>query len=130
MTTRIGNRRYTLRNQPSDPVLEIGPAGVASQAGIMTIQFTPTLDFDGQFVVVGRCVGTAAETAQAPFVPIPYRRVSLNNEASDRALVSDPINGTALIEVPANGITVGLIAAWAAGQCDVLSWDVSGSSST
>lgn len=132
-TKKLGSRKVVVTAatlaDSTDSILELGPAGTTQQVSTMTIQFVPDLAWNGEVVVVGRSLGQAAQDGNAPFVPIPYRRVSLDNAASDRALVSDPITGTATIEVPANGLSIGLLGAAApTGSLTAYPWDLQGPS--
>jgi hypothetical protein len=132
-TIKASNRYYNVvpatGGVPGAPFLEIGPAGTAQQVSTLVIQFKPSLGFNGSFAVVARAMGPAANEHDAPFIPVPYRRINVANVASDYALVSDPITTTALIQVPSNGLCVALeCAAPTQGQCEVMSWDLQGSS--
>lgn len=129
-TIKAGARRYVVTTSTANmagwPFLELGPAGTTQQVSTMVIQFTPTVDFVGQFVVCGRNLGVAANEVDVPFVPVPYRRVNLNNLASDYTIVSDPISGVAKIAVPASGDSIALLCAISAGQMTITSWDLQG----
>jgi hypothetical protein len=114
---------------PGFPFLELGPAGTTQQVSTMMIQFVPTNGFTGQFVVEGRLMGAAANDVDAPFGPIPYRRITLANVAQEYAMVADVIVGAATIQIPANGMDIALqMAPTSAGWCDILIWDLQGSS--
>lgn len=112
---------------PGSPLLEIGPAGTTASVAVLTVQFKPSINWNGQFVVCGRTMGPAADSHDMPFLPIPYKRVNLANIAQDYAIVTDPIVGTALIEVPANGRSIALLFTCLDGSCEIASWDVQGS---
>ncbi len=139
-TIHASNRRYrvtpAVASQQGFPFLEIGPAGLPRVASFFVVQFAPSIGFDGQFVVEGHVMGDAAQdmgppnsTVDVPFGPIPYRRIMLNNIAQVRELVTDPITTSALIEIPASGLTVALqIAPPSGGFCDILIWDLQGTS--
>lgn len=132
-TKKVGARRVSITAsavaESPEGILELGPAGTQQQVSTMALQFNPDLAWSGEVVVVGRSLGVAAQDAQAPFLPIPYRRVNVGGLASDYALVSDPITGTAMIQVPANGLTIGLLCAVGTGVMTVLAWDLQGPSS-
>ncbi len=124
-TFRVNAATATL---PGFPFIEIGPAGTTTFVSTMMVQFNPDNLFAGNFVVMGKMLGQAADTAGMPFLPIPYRRVSLNNVASDYAMVSDAIAGPALIEIPANGMSIVILDGLDAGTMDLAMWDLQGNS--
>lgn len=132
LTIKGGARRYTITTDTAGltgwPFLELGPAGTTAFASVMMIQFTPTVTFAGSFAVLGRTLGSAANEVDVPFVAIPYRRVSLADVASDYTMVSDVISTSALIQVPANGLSVALLSSITAGQMTITSWGLEGSS--
>ncbi len=132
-TIHASNRHYHVVPAtalvPGFPFLEIGPAGTTTLVSTLAVQFAPSVGFDGQFIVEGHLMGTPAGNVNAPFGPIPYRRVTLNNIAQLYELVTDAITTSALIQIPANGLTVALqMTTPTAGYCDVLVWDLQGSS--
>lgn len=116
------------------PYLEIGPAGTTQQTSTMMIQFNPNDQFAGNFAVLGKMLGQAAQDRNMPFVPIPYRVGSLNNIAQidangngwpwSTALIAGP----AVIRVPAAGLSVILLIGLDAGQMDICSWGLQGNS--
>lgn len=126
--TRISNRRYKATTTDHGQHLELGPPASGTTTGTWLIDLNASADFNGSFLVVARCAGGAAADAGDPFKPIPYRRVVVNGVASDRATVSDQVSGGSVIEVPATGLSVALLAAITKGSCDILSWGVSGTS--
>lgn len=138
-TIKAGARYYGVTPdhmaQAGAPFLELGPAGTAQQVSTMVVQFNPgDAGFTGSFIVVGRAMGIAAQTMDAPFEPIPYRVGSLNNAAQIDASgqgwpwSDDPITGPAIIQIPANGLSVALQFEATAGQMDIASWDLQGGS--
>lgn len=130
-TKKISGRLHAITSADDGQILELGPAttgGGGNQEGTFAIQFKPELDWDGQIVVAGRVFGKAADDVDLPFIPIPYRRANLDNLASDYRIVFDPINSTALIQVPASGLSVGLLVTCTAGKCFVVSQPLNGSS--
>ena len=120
------SRKFGISPSDNGDFLEIGPAGTSSTGGIMAIQFIPDVNFVGSIIVVGRVFGPAAQDAGAAFMPISYRRVTVNNVASDYQIVSDPITGPSTIQVPSNGISIGFLVSCSAGLCQVVSWDLQG----
>lgn len=109
-------------------ISELGPAGSGGQVSTLVVQFEPSLDWVGSFVVMGKAYGKAAADKGATFVPVPYRRVNVGNFAADYLLVSDAITDTAIIQVPANGLSIGLLQACSAGYMDIIMWRLDGSS--
>jgi hypothetical protein len=111
------------------PFLEIGPAGTGTLVSTFMVQFNPVANFDGQFSVQGRILGQNALDKAFPWGPIPYRRVTLADTAQAYEMVADPILTGALIQIPANGLSVVLqIAPPSVGYCDICMWDLQGSS--
>lgn len=108
-------------------IAELGPAG-AQAISAFSIQFTPSIDWNGQVIVMGKTFGQAAAQQSVPFNPVPYRRVSIGNAASDYALVSDAVSDMATILVPAYGLSIGLVIACIAGYMDVAMWRLDGGS--
>lgn len=131
-TIKAGSRFYGVtpatQNVVGAPFLELGPAGTERFVSAMVVQFNPTDLWVGSFTVVGRAMGTAAQTVDMPFVPIPYKRVTLVNAAQDYAMVTAAITSQALILIPANGMSIALQFDAQAGRMDIASWDLQGSS--
>lgn len=114
---------------PGWPFLELGPAGTSTSVSTLMVQFSPSLDFDGQFVVEARMLGQSAKDKDIPFGPVPYRRIQLANVAQDYAIATLPISTAGIIQIPANGLSVVLqMTAPTAGFCDICTWDLQGSS--
>lgn len=119
---------------PGFPYLEIGPAGTAQQSSTMMIQFNSNDAFTGNFVVLGKMLGTVAQERAMPFVPIPYRVGSLNDVAQVDANGNGwpwsiaPIAGPAIIRVPSGGLSVILLIGLDTGQMDICSWGLQGNS--
>lgn len=124
---KVSNRVFTITSAVNGDILELGPGSTTQFAGFMAIQFNPDLTFAGEVVVLGRLTGAAAEAAELPFLPVPYRRVTVNNVASDYTFVSDAISGATKILVPAGMDSIALLVACTAGSMDVVSWDLQGS---
>lgn len=128
VTKPISSRIYTITAADNGLILDLGPAATQSNVGTFTLQFQPDITSDFQAIVMGVIYGHASNNANVAFVPVPYRRISLADVASDYALVKDPITGAALIQVPANGLSVGLLVACTKGTCTLVSWDMNGPS--
>src|ERR1700742_3619813 len=111
VTRKVSNRSYLVTPLDNGQLLELGPAGTTTSVSTYVVQFNIDGSWSGSFVVMGRTMGTAADQANVPFEPIPYRRVSLNNVAQEYAIVSDPIGTAAIIQAPATGMSIGLLVA-------------------
>lgn len=123
----ISGRSYGITSADNGLILSLGPAGTSSSVGTFIVQFNPDVLSDYQVAVMGRVWGPAAKDKNVPFLPIPYRRCTLNNVASDYAIVSEFITGASMIQVPANW-EIGFLVSCSAGLCDVVSWDLQGNS--
>ena len=97
----------------------MGNSSLSDEPGGWSVQFVPTVDFVGAFGIVGRQRGKVADTRGAPYLPFPYRRVNVGGAASDYALVTDVITGTAAIEIPAHAWAIGILIACTAGSCRI-----------
>lgn len=135
-TIYAGARYYKVQpgivDDPGFPYIELGPPTTPTFTGTMIVQFNPGNDFDGSFVVTARPIGTAADAANVPFVPIAYRVLSLNDVPQFNAVGGPPwtdaqITGVATIAIPASGLTIALLTAWNAGSCDITPFGVQGS---
>lgn len=115
-------------NQPGFPFIELGPGGRSGQHGFVTAQFNPSLDFQGQFIVVSRPLGKASDEVNTPFVPVMYRLASLNDVAQPYTLQNDAIGPvTAQIIIPAPGTSIALLSTCSVGYCELTTWLVEGS---
>lgn len=128
-TVSISNRSYLITALSDGNILDMGPATSGSTPGTWIIQFNPSVDFSGSIVILGRVFGPAAAAANIPMMPVPYRRVTINNVASDYAMVIDQIATPSIIQVPSNALAIGLAVTCSAGSCMVVSWDLNGPSS-
>lgn len=123
----MGNRaQRVFRISPDDTgaILDIGPASDAGSVATYMVQVVPTLDFIGQIAVVGRVAGQTA----IPFASIPYRRVVRHSVASDYALATSTVADAAILQIPANGLDIGLEVACTAGSCRIATGDLLGPS--
>ena len=125
---KASNRKYTITPAANGDILEIGPASTPAFVGTFVIQFNPDVLFVGEIVVLARLTGKAAEDAGLPFLPVPYRRVTVNNVASDYTFVDDAITGATKIQIPSSMDSIGLLVACSAGSCTVVCQDVQGPS--
>lgn len=123
----VSGRTYLITPDDNGKILDFGPGATSSNVGTFVFQFNPDAASDYIVKVMGRCWGAAATDAQVPFVPLPYRRVTIANAASDYNIVSADLSGVNLIQVPANW-SIGLAVIASVGTCRVVSWDLQGSS--
>lgn len=128
------NRYRRITSANTGDTLVLGNAGTPSSTAVWSIQFNPSVDFVGTFYILGhvRTLGqpetitSPSGGSVTPFLTIPYRRVVMNGVASDWGIVSDPIVGASIIQVPSNGMSIGVSVACTAGSCDMVSYDVQG----
>ncbi len=123
---KASNRIRVIRPADSGNILEIGPASTETFVGTFVVQFNPDILWDGSIQVMARLTGTAADAANLPFLPIPYKRVTVNNVASDRTFVADQITGATKIEIPASMDSIGFLVACTTGSCTYVCWDLHG----
>ena len=113
-----GSSSFTVTSEYDGDFIEFGDATPRDETGCVTIQFNPDVEFDGQFAVVARRKRTPNDSAtDAPFLPVAYIAVNVNGAASLRPLSVAVISAPGLIEVPATGLSVGLLVACTAGKC-------------
>ncbi len=124
---QVSQRAFKIIPDHNGLFLSIGPASTSSSVGTMVVQFNPDGASDYEVVVHGRCWGPAAKDEDVPFVPIPYRRCTVNNAASDYAIVSAAVSGATLIQIPANW-EIAFLVSVSAGECSVCSWNLPGNS--
>ena len=101
--------------------LEVGTPTLYDRTGTVMIYFRPSVDFTGSFAVMGRPRNqpTTADDIGAPFVPVGYIAVNVDGAAVDRLYSSATISGPGIIEVPAHGLSIGLLVACTAGTCQL-----------
>ena len=116
---KASNTLWVINPADNGNTLELGTGSAGTFTGIMVVQFNPDLLWNGSIQVLARLTGPAAETANLPMVPIPYRRVTVNNVASDRTLVSDTllISSAYKIEIPSNRDSIGFLVSCLSGSC-------------
>ena len=126
-TLANAGREYPVRVADHGKIIFLGNAS-DGRVGTFTIEFVPDASWSGTFAVLGRVYGKPASDNGVGFSPIPYRRICLNNVASDRAIVSDVLTGHFIIEVPASGLAIGLLASVQASGGVVYNWPLNGPS--
>lgn len=112
---------WTASQEYNGLFLEVGTSGTTDRTGVVVIQFVPDVDFVGEFAVMARPRNqptTAADTG-APFLPVGYIAINVNGAAVDRLYSSALVTGAGIIEVPANGLSVGLLVSCTGGTCDL-----------
>lgn len=126
--TPASSRMFVVGTKDDGTILEMGPASTTSGVGTFVFQFNPDLTWQGALYVMARLTGAAAAAANLPFLPVPYRRVTVNNVASDYAFVSDAITGATKIHIPSNMDSIGFLVDCDAGSLTIIGWDLLGPS--
>ena len=129
-TLADAGRRYDVTTNDHGKILFFGGAA-DGRVGTMFIQFVPNSQFVGQFSVVARPYGAPANTDGVALVDYPFRRVNINNVASDRTITNStatPLVAGFQIEVPANGVVLGLLTSCVQGGGVVYTWPLNGPS--
>lgn len=119
--------KFRVQPAQNGNILVPGNTSDENPSGAVRFWFVPDIGCDATFTVVGRAPRISTSDTTAPWVPIPYRRVTLNNVASDYAIVSASVTGTSSILVPSTGGAVGLLVAINTGECTLHSIPVTGS---
>lgn len=115
----VNTQVFTATTEFDGNFLEFGGPTPQGQVGVVTLQFTPDVDWDGQFVVMARAQGNDARVARVPFVPVSYKRINVGGAVADRGYTADAITGIALIDVPTNAQSIGLLMSCMAGTCQI-----------
>jgi hypothetical protein len=123
---KVSGPTFKVTPDNNGDILELGPAS-SDRTGVLVIDFQPSMDWNGQFVVMGRILGEAARLKGETMKPVSYRLVNAGNVAGDYVLGSAFISDTATIQVPASALSIGLLVACAAGFMDVNVYRVQGS---
>lgn len=126
-TTRRAGPSFRFTATDNGSIIEIGPP-VTQGVGTIMLQFSPSMDWNGQLTVMGKILGQDAQAKGAPFVPVPYRSVDQGNFAAAYDMISNAIADTGIIQVPANGLSIGFLVACSAGFMDVFVYRLDGSS--
>lgn len=113
-----GSSSHVVTPEYHGDFLEFGDATPRDETGVVTVQFNPDVDFVGEFGVVARRKRTPNDSAtDAPFLPVAYIAVNVNGASALRPLSLATITGPGLIEVPATGLSVGVLVSCTAGKC-------------
>ena len=123
------DREFRVLPAQNGQIAAYGPTSDENPNGAWFFSFVPSLDFDGQFAVMSRSPRVQPSDTSVPWVPVPYRRVTVNNAASDYAIVPDVIAPAAPYQVlvPAIGMAIGLLIECNAGSCFVYAQKMTGS---
>lgn len=120
-------RPFRVLPAQSGNILAYGNTSDVNPSGCWTFQFVANELSDAEFAVMGRSNRISTADTTVPWLPVPYRRVTINNVASDYALVSAVIApGATLIQVPANGMSIGLMPSITTGETLVLAQHAEG----
>ena len=119
---------YVVTTADHGNVICLGNAG-NGEPGAWTVYIVPDEFWDGSFAVLGG--NRFAVTDGVGMVPVPYRRININGQASDYSLVGfDPttalIQSTAIIQIPSSSLYVGLLASIGTGTCKIYYLGVTG----
>lgn len=96
-------------------ILVVGNTSDENPNGAIRIWLYAEGDCDVSLTVLGRSPRISTADYSAPWIPVPYRRVTIDNVASDYAMVSAVVRGTSSILVPTCGASVGLLVAITTG---------------
>ena len=108
---------WTASPQYDNNILDLGNSGTWDAVGAVVVQFSPDVDFEGSFAVMGRARYQPELATTVAFVPVPYIAVNVDGAAVLRTLTTDVITGPGIIEIPANGLAAGLAVLCSAGSC-------------
>ncbi len=126
-TTRRSGPSFRITSADNGAIIEIGPP-ITTGVGTIMLQFAPSMDWSGQLEVMGKILGQDAQSKGAAFLPIPYRSIDQGNYAAGYEMISNPIGDTGIIQVPANGLSIGFLVACSAGLMDVFVYRLDGGS--
>ncbi len=105
--TLLNDHDYTITAADNGNTLVLNGASATGTVSGWLIHFVLTSG-DAAFTVVARAQGQVPSTAAVAFLPVPYRRLYITGAVSDYTVVSAAIVATAIIQVPANGLAIGL----------------------
>jgi len=123
-TQAVGNRTRVVSSADDGKFLllaEPNSVGGIQWSGTWTIEFSPSDDFDGTLVVMGRAPGRAAAQNPPAFVPMTYQADFLNGltpldpTQRQNAVITDASS----ITVPAVGKSIALLVSCARGTMTV-----------
>lgn len=96
----------------------LGAAGIDTSGGAWNLDLVPDGTWDGSIVIVGRgrltprpSAGALGTPTDVPFVPVPFHQV-YRAEAVQLALyemVNMPLTNRSIIQIPSNGLDVGIL---------------------
>jgi hypothetical protein len=124
--TMNAGREYKVQSDDHGRLLFLGNAS-DGRVSTFVLEFVPNYDWQGDLAVVARIYGKPASDNGVGFVSIPVRRVAINNQASDRALVGNvTFQGQFIVEVPCNGLSLAVLCNVQAGSGTLYSWPLNG----
>jgi hypothetical protein len=109
-------RRYRVTSVDNGKFGELGDASPAL-VGAFMLQFVPDASFAGSIGILARAAGKDAKDDNVGYASIAYRRVQMNGQASDYALITDgtPLASDFTILIPASGLAVAVLVECTAG---------------
>jgi hypothetical protein len=131
ITLANAGREYAVTVADHGKIIFLGDASPGARVATMFIQFVPSQSFTGTFAVVARAFGKPASDNGVSFIDYPFRRVVVAGVASDRTITTNtatPLADAFVVEVPANGVVIGLLTACTAGGGVLYSWPLNGPS--
>lgn len=110
----------------------LGNTSDEDDAGGWKITFMPDggVPFVGSIIIMRRPSGKSAFDNNVGFMPSPYRRIVVNNVASDMLWDSVPITAPGVILVAANGSSIAFVVQCTSGSARVYTRPVNGSMAT
>ena len=123
-------REYRVTVKDHGEILSLGNAA-DGRVGTMFVTFVPDGSFTGGFAPVARPYGKPANDNEVGWADYPFRRVNIAGIASDRTITTNtatPLSDAFMIEVPANGVAIGLLTSCTAGGGVLYSWPLNGPS--
>jgi hypothetical protein len=106
--------RYRVTPADDGKILKLGNAA-SGEVGTWLVQFVPDMTFAGDLVVMGRVDHAEAQTDNVPYVPVRYRAAYLNTASADYALVETAVVSGSILQIPASGLSIALLASCTAG---------------
>lgn len=110
-------------------ILVLGNSSGTDAVGGWLVHLVPDGSSDIEIAILGRITGKVPSDESVAFIPIPYRRINLAGVVSDYAMVTTgvTVSGNSIIQIPANGLSVGLLVSTKTGTAKLYSMPVVGS---
>lgn len=111
------DRALKITPQNSGNIAEFGAAGFGTSVGTWLIDFVPDSSWDGGLALLCRVSGEDGSDANVALVPCPYRAIYLNNASPAIPYGWDvqPIISRSIVQVPSNGLSIGVLINCTAG---------------